>query len=198
MSSSSTVFTPISISASALIDYYAARSGVTSAASTATSTSTVKAAGSAPTAPWSAGVTTATLTAAATRVLNGGAFINPSAAKLDVATSNTDYKTLFALYQGLTTLQSLTTAAAATTTTSSQLALIQKAFTSGLGQVRSFVATDPFNEFAVSDGSVSASDTTRSIARPIFQVTGIMSAPAIRSSPAMPPATSDGTLRACT
>ncbi len=160
MSSSSTVFTPISISASALIDYYAARSGVTSAASTATST--VKAAGSAPTAPWSAGVTTATLTAAATRVLNGGAFINPSAAKLDVATPNTDYKNLFALYQGLSALEGLAQSAQSTTLSAADRLRLQSKFADGLAQVQSFVATSPFKKLTVTQGSAAASVTSTS------------------------------------
>ncbi len=167
----------IGISSDVLLSYLQVRSGQ-GGASTSASTSAALAA-KAPVAPWSAAATAASKTTSTTstlggsgdstttlveQVLSGKSIVDPTAAKLSQTTSspaaNTDYQNLFALYQGLTTLQSLATAASATTTTSSQLALIQKAFTSGLGQVRTFVSSDPFKEFAVSDGTISTSDTT--------------------------------------
>ena len=168
----------ISISSSVLLSYLQVKTGQTETDTTASTSAAL--ASAAPVAPWNA--TTTTSTAASTsalggstsassstntlveQILAGKAVVDPAAAKLSQTTSstaaNTDYQNLFALYQGLTTLQSLTTAAASTTTTSAQLALIQKAFTSGLSQVRAFVSSDPFQEFAVSDGTISSSDTT--------------------------------------
>ena len=167
----------ISISSDVLLSYLQVRSGQTGSSTAAAASASLAA--KAPTAPWNAAATStstssltnAALTAASNsttalveQVLSGTSIVDPSAAKLSQTTSsmaaNSDYQNLFALYQGLTTLQSLTTAAAATSTTTAQLALIQKAFTSGLNQVRSFVAGGPFKEFAVSDGTVSTSDTT--------------------------------------
>ena len=171
----------ISISSDVLLSYLQARTGQTGASST-TSTSAALAA-KAPAAPWSSAATatssTSTTTSAlgshtpsasdaantlAEQIIAGQALVNPSATKLSQTTANaaanTDYQNLFALYQGLTSLQSLAEAASSSATTTAQLALLQKAFTSGLGQVRSFVASGPFKEFAVSDGAVSASETT--------------------------------------
>ncbi len=167
----------ISISSSVLLSYLQVRTGQTGTDTTASTSATLAA--DAPTAPWNAATTSITAATSALdtstsassttntlveQILAGKNIVDPSTATLSQTTSsaaaNTDYQNLFALYQGLTTLQSLTTAAAATTTSSAQLALIQKAFTSGLAQVRSFVGSDPFQEFAVSDGAVSSSDTT--------------------------------------
>ena len=167
----------ISISSSVLLSYLQVKTGQSGTNTTASTSAAL--ASAAPVAPWNAATTTTSATSSALggstspssvtntlveQILAGKAVVDPTAAKLSQTTSsaaaNTDYQNLFALYQGLTTLQSLTTAAAATTTTSAQLALIQKAFTSGLSQVRSFVSSDPFKEFAVSDGSISSSDTT--------------------------------------
>ena len=168
----------ISISSSVLLSYLQVKTGQTGATSTASTSAGL--ASAAPVAPWNATTTTSTTASTSAlggstsassstntlveQILAGKSIVDPTTAKLSQTTSNTaantDYQNLFALYQGLTTLQSLTTAAAATTTTSAQLALIQKAFTSGLSQVRSFVSSDPFKEFAVSDGTISSSDTT--------------------------------------
>ena len=168
----------ISISSSVLLSYLQARTGQTGTNTAAATSSAL--ASAAPVAPWNATTTASTTSSTsalggstgagssantlAEQILAGKTIVDPTAAKLSQTTSstaaNTDYENLFALYQGLTTLQSLSTAAAATGVTSAQLALIQKAFTSGLGQVRSFVSSDPFKEFAVSDGTVSSTDMT--------------------------------------
>ena len=168
----------ISISSSVLLSYLQARTGQGGANTTASTSAAL--ASKAPVAPWNATKTASATSATSAlggstgasssantlveQILAGKTIVDPTAAKLSQTTSspaaNTDYENLFALYQGLTTLQSLSTAAAATGVTSAQLALIQKAFTSGLGQVRSFVSSDPFKEFAVSDGTVSSTDMT--------------------------------------
>ena len=153
---SSTVFTPISVDASTLINYYAARSGATTAASA----TPAKAAGAAPTAPWSKGVTAAALTAAATRVLNGGAFVDPSAAKLDTKTANTDYKNLFALFQGLSALEGLAQSAQSTDLSAADRLRLQSKFADGLAQVQGFVGTSPFKTVTVTPGSAAAAVTT--------------------------------------
>ena len=170
----------IGISSSVLLAYLQVKTGQTGAATAAATSANLVS--KAPIAPWSSAATSAAATSATTspfggstsassatntlaeQILAGQAVVNPNAVKLSQTTSsttaNTDYQNLFALYQGLTSLQSLTTAAAASTTTTAQLALLQQAFTSGLGQVRSFISSDPFQEFAVSDGKVSTSDET--------------------------------------
>ncbi len=172
----------IGISSDVLLAYLQVKTGQTGTSSAALTSAGLQS--KAPVAPWSSSATQTGATTTATSALGGGttsassaanalaeqiiagqAVVNPSAVKLSQSASssavNTDYQNLFALYQGLTSLQSLTTAAASTSTTSAQLAILQQAFTSGLGQVRSFVSSAPFSEFAVSDGTVSANDETR-------------------------------------
>ena len=164
----------IGISSSVLLAYLQVKTGQTGTTAAASTSLAAKA----PVAPWSAsststsatGATTATsggstaTTALVEQLLAGQPIVNPSAVKLSQtstnATANGDYQNLFALYQGLTSLQSLATAAASSSTTASQLNLIQQAFTSGLGQVRSFITSEPFQEFAVSDGTVTSSDSS--------------------------------------
>ena len=166
----------ISISSDVLLAYLQVKTGQTGADASSSASATLAA--KAPTAPWNATTSTSATSPATTavggtldstdtlveQIIAGKSIVNPAAATLSQTTSsaaaNTDYQNLFALYQGLTTLQSLATAASSSSTTSTQLSLIQQAFSSGLGQVRSFVAGDPFQEFAVSDGKVSTDDTT--------------------------------------
>jgi hypothetical protein len=169
----------ISISSDVLLSYLQVKTGQTSANAGSSTTASLKS--KAPTAPWSSTATSATATTSsalvaaptsasdkanqlAEQIISGQTLVNPSSVKLSQTTSsaaaNTDYQNLFALYQGLTSLQSLASAAASSSTTTAQLAILQKAFTAGVNQVRTFIANDPFQEFAVSDGTVSTSDTT--------------------------------------
>jgi hypothetical protein len=164
-----------SISSSVLLAYLQVKTGQTAANAASGSGASATLQAKAPVAPWSSAATsTSTATSAASttaaanalvgQILAGGKIVTPTASSLSQTTAspaaNSDYENLFALYQGLTSLQSLATAAGASDITSSQLALIQQAFTTGLGQVRSFISGAPFQEFAVSDGTISTSDTT--------------------------------------
>ena len=164
-----------SISSSVLLAYLQVKTGQTQAYTASSASATLQ--NNAPIAPWSSQATaaatstsTATTSAASAantlveQILAGKQLVAPATTQLSQTTTNTaantDYQNLFALYQGLTSLQSLATAAGQSDITSSQMSLIQQAFTTGLGQVRSFISGGPFKEFAVSDGTVSTSDTT--------------------------------------
>src|SRR5437899_1084452 len=59
----------------------------------------------APTPPWRSVETTAQASAAVNGALAGHALVDVNAAQLDLPGASTDYKKLFALYQGLNTLQ---------------------------------------------------------------------------------------------
>ncbi len=133
---------------------------------TPTSTSSASGTSSAkpthPTPPWSSGSTAPQLSALVQSVLDGQKFINPTAAKLDVpdgsATTNQNYKDLFALYQGLTALNGLVKQSAASNVSATQMAKLQQTLQSGLQQVQSFVATRPFSGFQVFQGAAIAAD----------------------------------------
>ena len=155
----------ISISSDTLFAYYQARAGVVT---TDTSAATSLAAG-APIAPWSSAATanatssSASATAASTNslvasLLEGNSIVNPGATKLSATTSsavaNSDYKNLFALYSGLSSLETLATAASGSGISTAQLDQYESAFSTGLAQVRDFLGSTPFQEFAVSNGKI--------------------------------------------
>ncbi len=137
---------------SVLTSYYAAKSGAPAASTTAAN---------APTAPWVGGGTPSVGTAVL-NAINGSAFIDPSSAKLDAPAggSTSDYKNLFALYQGLNTMYDLAQTAVSTAGSANppvRPAQLQTAFASGMSQVQTFVGTTPFDGFNVTAGKVSAS-----------------------------------------
>lgn len=153
----------IGIDSSALLSYYQLKAGITSSTTSSSGTgatglsSTTPAA---PTPPWYSTPTAAQTSALVTAALDGASIINPNAAKINVANASPNYKNLFALYQGLSTLKDLATQAAQTGETSGQIAQLQTAFASGLAQVQSYLGTAPFNGFKVTEGSDNAEQTT--------------------------------------
>ncbi len=171
---------------SLLIGYYDAKAGV--ASSTSSSGTTTVAAR--PTPPWSqttSSSTTSTPSAAtsiAQSIIDGQPLIDPSAAKLTVtsknAATNSDYQSLFALYKGLSSLQTIATAASAKGVSNSELTTLQKAFASGVSQVQSFIDSSPFEEFQVGDGTVTARDQSTSAvpSTPTTYTTGLTAATA--------------------
>ena len=151
----------ISITASLLTSYYDAKYNIgTSATSTETA---AQIANTPPTPPWQSTSTAPQQSALVSSVLNGAAFFNPSATQLTSpgGTGESDYKNLFALYQGITALQGLAVNAAATGVSSTQLASYQAAFTSGMTQLSTFLGQTSFNGFDVSEGTLTASDQTK-------------------------------------
>jgi hypothetical protein len=112
----------------------------------------------APTPPWSqAAVPTSTLVQTA---LSGQSIINPSAAKLDLAGASSDYKNLFALYQGLDTLYDVASQANGANVSSYQLSQLSAAFTSGLAQVQQFVSDTNFSKLRLTTGTTAATETS--------------------------------------
>jgi hypothetical protein len=93
--------------------------------------------------------------------LTGGKIIDVAAARMTAPvadkTSSSNYKTLFGLYQGLTTLNSLADLAAGKNVSSFDLARYQKAFQSGMDEVKGFLDGQPFKGFDIVQGKVSSS-----------------------------------------
>src|SRR3984885_11572910 len=103
----------ISIDSSLLLSYYDLKAGVPASSSSGSGSSSTTSS-TAPITPWSKTPTTAQTNSLVQSVINGQSLINPTAAKLSVAAGTpnfNNYKNLFALYQGLTTLQDLATQA---------------------------------------------------------------------------------------
>ncbi len=170
----------ISFDPSLLLSWYNAKSGASSGASGALTNPN---AATAPKPPWvgaSAASSASTSGSSsslsfqaqehantlASGLLNGQPLILPKSTGLsggatpaNVAT-NKDYSNLFALYQGLSSLQQLASAASSSTTSNAQLAALQKAFVNGVGQVQAFLGTNPFSEFSLADGTAAAKAVT--------------------------------------
>jgi hypothetical protein len=150
----------ISIDASTLLSYYQIKAGITPTTSSTTATSgasTSATTSTNPTAPWTKTPTAQQTNALVESVLSGQSIINPNAVKLSTPNASSNYKNLFALYQGLTALQDLANQAGGTGETSGQLAQLQQAFSNGLGQVQTYLNSTPFRGFQVAQGSVAAS-----------------------------------------
>jgi hypothetical protein len=144
--------------------------------STSSGSTTSASAPTTPTPPWIAG-SGQTLNALVQSVLNGGKFIDPSAAKLNVLGSTPattqNYKNLFALYQGLSALGGLARQASATNVGALQQAQLQKAFQAGLQQVQGFLDTQPFSGFQVFKTNEATTDrSTATIAHETDSYTG--------------------------
>ena len=163
----------ISFDPSVLVSWYSARAGVSSggAASSGTTTST------APKPPWQTATASTTskasadqqkaaadaqATAFANSILNGQPLINLTTAKLSANGTdpkvNSDYKNLFALYQGVSALQSIATQAGSAST--SQLTNYQKAFASDLSQLQTYLGKNPFQQLSIAMGAVTSRDTS--------------------------------------
>lgn len=168
------------IDASLLTSWYNAKAGIldTSSNSGGASASTTGAP-QAPTPPWqvttststsktgSNGSSSTTPTASAALIAslaNGGQLINPSAATLDApggdAKTSQDYKSLFGLYQGLSSLQTLAQQLTAKNLGASETSQIDKALNNGLQQVQSFLTKSPFNNFQVYQQAALSTDSS--------------------------------------
>src|SRR5678815_1978634 len=94
-----------SLDSNLLLSIYNSRLGLSSGGSS--STAFAPAQRVAPTAPWAQQQTPASSTAAVKAALAGRDLINENGAQLDLPGASEDYRKLFALYQGLTTLGDL-------------------------------------------------------------------------------------------
>ena len=158
--------TSTSISSAVLLAYFQARTGQTAASNSSTAATSLSA--TAPIAPWkatsntSATATTSSVNSLVASLLEGNPLVDAATTKLSTTTSsaaaNSDYQNLFALYKGLTSLQTLATAAGASGVSSSELSQLQQAFSAGLGQVRTSISSGAFKEFQVSNGTVTTQE----------------------------------------
>jgi hypothetical protein len=115
-----------------------------------------------PTAPWDSTVqATAPKPDALLRAALGGrSFVNEDAAQLDVKGASADYKKLFALYQGLESLNALTNRAGVKGLTSTDLALVQKRFAAGLAEIGDFLGEAEFEALRLVQGTSSSISKT--------------------------------------
>lgn len=147
-----------SIDSSLLLSFYQSRAGATGGGfATSTGTSTRKVA---PTAPWNQQTADATTSAAVKAAILGRKFINEGAAQLDLKGASTDYRKMFALYQGLGTLMGVAERASASNIPATELAKLQKVFASGLSEISSYVGDLDLEQFRMVQGETAISAKT--------------------------------------
>lgn len=143
------------IDTSVLLGLYQSRAGI-AAADTAAPAKKL-----APTAPWTTTPTPADAGAAVKSALGGRKFIDENAAKLDLTGASSDYRKLFALYQGLSMLSDVASRAQAKGLTSIERSQLQKTFARGMGEVSGYVNDVQLEQARLSQGEATASVKTK-------------------------------------
>ncbi len=109
-----------------------------------------------PTPPWSTTVVAPKADVVVRAALAGHKFIDETAAKLDIKGASSDYSKLFALYQGLDTLNALANRAATKGVSALELSQLDKRFASGLTEVGSWLSTTDFDGVRMVQGTASS------------------------------------------
>lgn len=109
-----------------------------------------------PTPPWSSTAKAPPQSDLLRAALAGRKLINEDGARLDVPGASADYRKLFALYQGLESLNALTNRAGTKGVGTTELAQLQRRFASGLGEVGGWLGTADFDGVRVVQGTISA------------------------------------------
>lgn len=119
-----------------------------------------------PTPPWDSKAVVPKADAMVRAALGGRKLIDESAATVDLNTAGADYRKLFALYQGLETLNALTNRAAVKNISSSEQALLAKRFASGLTEIGSYLTTAKLEDVRLVQGvSTSTSKSSAALTR---------------------------------
>ena len=119
-----------------------------------------------PTPPWSTSVKAPEQSALLRAALGGRDFINEGAAQLDIKGASTDYKKLFALYQGLETMNALITRAGTKGVTALEMTQLNKRFAAGMAEVGKWLPGADLDAIRLVQGtSSSTSKTTAAVAR---------------------------------
>ena len=104
------------------------------------------------------------LSATASAALYSGKFFDPSAAKLSVQganqSTNQDYRNLFALYQGLDSLNQIAQHLASANLPSFERTQYEQAYQTGMKQLQTFLQQTKFNNLQVAQGKIQASEQT--------------------------------------
>lgn len=128
--------------------------------STGGTTFAPRAAKAQPTPPWQTTATPPEPTALLRSALAGRRLIDENAARLDVSSAPADYRKLFAVYQGLQSLQALADRAGVKSLTANELVLVEKRFQSGLSEVSSYLGQAKLEGVRLTAGTVSATAKT--------------------------------------
>ncbi|MES2835396.1 MAG: transcriptional regulator [Pseudomonadota bacterium] len=119
-----------------------------------------------PTPPWDSKAVVPQADAMVRAALGGRRLIDESTANVDLNTATADYRKLFALYQGLETLNALANRASVKSISSSEQALLAKRFASGLSEIGSYLTTAKLEDVRLVQGvSTSISKSTAALTR---------------------------------
>ena len=145
---------------------------------TTTAASLRQAARQQPTPPWSSTAEPPKADDLVRAALGGRRFINEDAAQLDLKSASADYRKLFALYQGLDTMNALVNRSTTKGISSLELTQLSKRFTSGLTEIGAWLSTSEFDAVRMVQGTSSMTskttaavprDSARSITGPIHE-----------------------------
>jgi hypothetical protein len=148
-----------SIDTSLLLGIYNTRAGVSGGVGLGGGSFTPRAK-VAPTAPWTTEPTPAEASAAVKAALAGRKLVNENAAQLDLPGASTDYRKLFALYQGLSTLNGLVDQVQKKGLTSIEKTRIQTTFAKGLDEVMAYSKAADLDNVRLTSGEVGTTTKT--------------------------------------
>jgi len=178
----------VGIDSALLLSIYQSRAGLGSlgAGSSALAGTSLATKQYAPTAPWSATPTAAQISARVASAMAGTRFIDEGSAKLDLSGASSDYKKLFALYQGLGTLQDVAGQINGKNVNAAQKAQINAAFTRGLAEISKYVTNAELEKLRLTQGAV---DTSEKAALKVTKAAAnYVTPPLVKSSTAEVPA----------
>lgn len=119
-----------------------------------------------PTPPWSSTVVAAPADALVRAALGGRTIINEDAAQLDVKGASADYRKLFALYQGLNTLNALVNRSGTKGISVLESTQLDKRFSAGLNEIGTWLSSSEFDGVRMVQGtSKTTSKTTAAVPR---------------------------------
>lgn len=146
------------IDTSLLLGIYNTRAGLTGGVGLGSSSTANRRV--APTAPWTTPPTAAEASAAVKAALAGRKLVNENAAQLDLPGASTDYRKLFALYQGLSTLNGLVEQIQKKGLTSIEKTRIQATFAKGLEEVMAYSKAADLDKVRLTSGEVGTTTKT--------------------------------------
>ncbi len=159
--SSSSSTTTTGVDASLLTAWASAKAGIGAEAIT----DSIGADPNAPTPPWTPGYTPADA-ALVSAALSGKAFFDPKAALYADLNMGDDYRQLFAMYQGVSTLEALATAAQSDTLSAAERARLQTTFARGVAEMQGYVSDAQFDNIRVAAGD-RVDDATSKLGIPV-------------------------------
>jgi hypothetical protein len=134
----------------------------------------------APTAPWNQQQTPVQVSAALRSALGGSNLINENNARLDLPGASQDYRKLFALYQGLSTLDALAVQSRTKGLTAVDRARVEKTFAAGVAEVGGYLSSVDLDKLRLIQGDLTT--TTKTTAPIIRSKTEYVTPPLVSGS----------------